>query len=255
MFFFLSKTLTYLLMPLVIICGSFLLSWLLRNPRWKKRMFLIGLVLLFFFSNEFIVNEVMRAWEMKATPFAALQKKYEYGVLLSGAAKSAVGPADRVYIRSAADRINHTMQLYKMGFIKKVLVSGGSGRLIDIGEREADELASLLTLMGVPREDILTENTSRNTHESAVEVRKILEQNATPSECLLITSANHMRRSSACFRKAGWPMDTFSTDFFSHYRIFTLDVLLIPKIEALASWHILIKEWVGYSAYWVMGYV
>lgn len=255
MFFFLSKTLTYLLMPLVIICVSFLLSWFLRNLRWKKRLFLLGLLLLLFFSNEFIMNEVMRSWEIKATPFAALHKNYEYGVLLCGAAKSEVGPVDRVYIKSAADRINHAMQLYKMGYIKKVLVSGGSGRLIDIGEREADQLASLLELMGVPRKDILTENTSRNTHESAVEVKKMLEQNTIPGECILITSANHMRRSAACFRKVGWPMDTFSTDFFSHYRIFTLDVLLIPKIEALSSWHILIKEWMGYAAYWVMGYV
>lgn len=255
MFFFLSKTLTYVLMPLVIICISFLLSWFLRNPHWKKRLFLTGLTLLLFFSNEFIVNEVMQAWEIEATPFAALQKKYEYGVLLSGAAKSEAGPADRVYIKSAADRINHAMQLYKLGYIRKILVSGGSGRLIDIGEREADELASLLELMGVPREDILTENTSRNTYESAVEVKKLLEQNTRPGECLLVTSANHMRRSAACFRKVGWPMDTFSTDFFGHNRIFTLDVLLIPKIEALSSWHILIKEWVGYVAYWVMGYV
>lgn len=255
MFFFFSKTLTYLLMPLVIICVCFLLSWFLRNPHWKKRLLFLGLSLLLFFSNEFIVNEVMRTWEIEATPFAALQKKYEYGVLLSGAARSEVGPADRVYIKSAADRINHAMQLYKMGYIKKVLVSGGSGRLIDIGEREADELASLLELMGVSREDILTENTSRNTHESAVEVKKILEQNTTPSECLLITSANHMRRASACFRKVGWPVDTFSTDFFSHYRMFTLDILLIPKVEALGSWHILIKEWAGYAAYWLMGYL
>ena len=50
------------------------------------------------------------------------------------------------------------MQLYKMGRIKKILVSGGSGRLVETGEREADELAALLRLMGVPRKDILVEN-------------------------------------------------------------------------------------------------
>jgi len=255
MFFFLSKTLSYLIRPLVIICACLLLSWLVRSERWKKRLFLAGTLLLLFFSNEFIVNEAMHAWEVQVTPFTELQRKYEYGILLCGVVKSEVGPKDRVYVGSAADRINHTLQLYKMGYIKKVLISGGSGRLIDIGEREADELSSLLQLMGVPVEDILIENNSRNTHESAIEVKKLLEEKSSPDQCLLITSANHMRRSVACFAKAGWPMDTFSTDFLSHYRKFSFDVLFIPKIEALSSWNVLIKEWTGYTIYWIMGYI
>ena len=255
MFFFLSKIASYLIRPLFIVCTCLVLSWLLKNQRWKRRLFLAGIIMLLFFSNEFVMNEAMRAWEIKVTPFSALQKKYEYGVLLCGVAKSEVGPKDRVYIGSAADRINHTLQLYKLGYIRKVLISGGSGRLIDIGEHEADELSRLLQLMGVAAEDIVVENSSRNTHESAEEVRKMLEGKTTPDQCILITSANHMRRSMGCFAKEGWPMDHFSTDFLSHYTRYSFDVLFIPKIEAFGSWHVLIKEWVGYTAYWVAGYV
>ncbi len=255
MFFFLSKTLSYLLKPLVIICACLLASWLIKNARWKRRLLVISTFLLIFLSNEFILNEAMRAWEVKATPFRDIHHTYEYAVLLCGAAKTEVGPTDRVYIGSAADRINHTLQLYKMGFVRKILISGGSGRLIDTGEREASQLSSLLQLMGVPPGDITIENESRNTHESAVEVKKILQEITTPSQCILVTSANHMRRSAACFEKVGWPMDQFSTDFLSHYRKFTFDILFIPKMEAFTSWHTLVKEWTGYVAYWVVGYV
>lgn len=255
MFFFLSKTLSYLLKPLVLICAGLVLSLMVRNPRWKKRFLVISTVMLLFFSNEFIMNEVMRSWEVKVTPFQDIHRTYEFAVLLCGAARSEVGPRDRVYIGSAADRINHTLQLYKMGFVRRIMISGGSGRLIDTGDREAAELSSLLQLMGVPEADIMIENESRNTHESAVEVRKILGKITTPSQCILVTSANHMRRSAACFEKVGWPMDLFSTDFLSHYRKFTFDVLFIPKMEAFTSWHVLLKEWVGYGAYWVAGYV
>ncbi len=241
--------------PLVIICVCLVLSWLIRNQRWKKRLILLSTIMLLFFSNEFLLNEAMGLWEVKVTPFAEIHRQYEYGVLLCGVAKTDVGPKDRVYLGSAADRINHTMQLYKLRYINKIVISGGSGRLIDNGEREADELSSLLQLMGVPTEDILIENTSRNTRESAMEVKKILEGITTPEKCILITSANHMRRSAACFAKVGWPLDQFSTDFHSHYRKFTFDVLFIPKMEAFTSWHVLIKEWVGYAAYWVVGYV
>ena len=255
MFFILSKTLSFLIRPLVIICVCLVFSLLVKNQRWKKRLFLTGTIMLLFFSNEFIMNEAMRSWEVSVTPFSELQRKYEYGVLLCGVVKSEVGPKDRIYVGSAADRINHTLQLYNLGYIKKILISGGSGRLFDIGEREADELSWLLQLMGVPKTDILIENNSRNTHESAIEVKKILEEKTTPGQCLLITSANHMRRSMACFAKAGWPMDPFSTDFLSHYRKFSFDVLFIPKMEAFSSWHVLIKEWIGYTIYWIMGYV
>ncbi len=255
MFFFLSKTLGYLVRPLVIVCGLFIAAWIAKK-KGRKRFFLLGgIVLLFFFSNEFIANEVMNAWEIKATPFAQLTRKYSYGILLCGAAKSEVGPPDRVYLGSAADRINHTMQLYKMGLISKIVVSGGTGRLIDNGDREADDLASLLRLMGVPAEDILIENQSRNTHESADAVRKLLATLTKPSDCLLITSASHMRRSAACFRKSGWPCQSFSADFQGHTRKLTFDVLIIPKLEAITAWQTLFKEWTGYISYWVVGYI
>jgi uncharacterized SAM-binding protein YcdF (DUF218 family) len=255
MFFFLSKTLSYLLKPLVIICGCFILSWVMRTPKRKKFFFVSGISLLLLLSNEFIANEAMRAWEIRATPFTEIRKTYQYGVLLSGVTKGEVGPKDRVYVGSAADRINHTLYLYKMGYIEKVLISGGSGRLIDIGEQEADEIASLLEIMGVPKERIIIEHDSRNTHESSVAVKNMLKDTTTASQCILITSANHMRRSAACFAKVGWAMDCFSADFQSHERSYTFDVLFIPKLEALGLWTILVKEISGYTAYWVAGYL
>lgn len=255
MFFILSKTLSYLVRPLVLIVMVIAIGWVTKNPTWKRRLYVLSILLLLFFSNEFIANEAVNAWEIKATPFSEIQRDYAYGILLSGAAKKEVGPEDRVYIGSGADRINHTMQLYKMGRIRKILVSGGSGRLVDIGEREADDLAALLQLMGIPPEDILIENTSRNTHESAMKVKEMLEGKTKPEDCLLITSAFHMRRSMACFAKAGWPAQAFSTDFLGHHRKYSFDILFVPKLEAILWWQILSKEGFGFVAYWLAGYI
>ncbi len=255
MFFFLSKTISFLTMPLFIICVLLLLSVFLRSVRWKYWLLRAGIALLLFCSNDFIVNEFMRAWEVPPTPFAEIKKHYRWGILLSGVTKSEMEPKDRVYLTQGADRVTHTFQLYKEGFIEKILVSGGSGSLVDTGKREADEIASVLVMMGAKPEDIITENNSRNTHESALEVKSLLAGQSNPGECLLITSSFHMRRSAACFRRVGWPLDTFSTNFLSHKRKFTIDVLLIPKLEALGAWHVLIKEWVGYVAYAIAGYV
>ncbi len=255
MFFLFSKILNYLAMPLVVVCILLLLSGLLRSLRWKKIFFRLGLCLLLIWSNDFLANEAMRQWEIPATPYHKISKTYEWAIVLSGVTKGEIYPNDRVYFQRGADRVTHTVELYKKGLVKKVLISGGSGRLMDIGEKEANDLAQVMVMMGVSKGDILIEAGSRNTHESAKAATTLLRSMSSPEDCLLVTSAFHMRRAAACFKREGWEVDTFSTDFLTHQRTFTLDVLLIPKIEALIAWHHLIKETTGYMAYTIAGYI
>ncbi|MBX2969489.1 MAG: YdcF family protein [Cyclobacteriaceae bacterium] len=254
MFFTLSKILGYLTSPLVWVCLLLVTSLLIKKPVWKRRLFNTAIVLLLFFSNDFIANEVMRLWEIPPTPFSKIERVYEYGILLTGVTSTDNQPDDRVYFQRGADRVVHTVDLYKRGIVRNVLVAGGSGRLVTSGRREADDIVKSLELMGVPKEDILIENESRNTAESARNVKGMLAEQDT-ARVLLITSAFHMRRSEGCFTKAGISADPFSTDFFTHPRYFTPDVLLVPKIEALNIWQKLFKEWVGVIAYRLAGYL
>ncbi len=255
MFFVLSKTLNYLTTPLTFICACLLLSLFIRHQAWKRRLRIGGIAMLLFFSNEFIANEVMRAWEIDPVAYQDMHR-YKVGIVLTGAVIPLLEPHDRVYFQRGADRVVHTVQLYKLGLIDKILVSGGSGRLIDIHEREADQFRDVMVLMGVPDSVIFVEDRTRNTHESAIAVKKILEDHGYASrDCLLITSAFHMRRSLACYQKAGLPMDTFTTDFYAHRRTWYPDNFLFPKVEAMVIWHKLVREWVGFIAYWMAGYV
>jgi uncharacterized SAM-binding protein YcdF (DUF218 family) len=254
MFFVLSKTLNFLATPLTIICLCLLVSAFIKNVKWKKKLFWTGVILLFFFSNDFIANACMHAWEIEAKPFNTL-RKYKLGIVLTGATVS-LKPDDRVYFVRGADRVTHTVQLYKLGFVEKILISGGSGRLLSQEEPEADQFKKAMILMGIPEEAIIIENETRNTYESAVQVKKLLrELGYQGSDCLLITSAFHMRRSLACYRKAGLEPDTFSTDFYSRPSDYYIDSLLVPNINALVVWHKLMREWMGFVAYKVAGYI
>lgn len=254
MFFILSKILNFLTNPLVFVLAFFLLSIFIKKPIWKKRSFWIGFSLLIFFSNDFIANEMMRAWEIPVTPYAEIKKKYDWGIVLTGVTYNDKQPADRVYFQHGADRVVHTVELYKMGIIKKIMISGGSGRLITDGSKEADDLFRAMKLMGVPVQDMTIENESRNTYESAVNVKKLLKDEPA-AEYLLITSAFHLRRASACFRKAGFEFDVFSTDFYTHPLYFTPEVFLVPTAGAIITWQKLFKEWTGIAAYKVAGYI
>lgn len=254
MFFIFSKVLNFLTNPLVIVFALFLFSIFSKNPKRKKRFFWIAFSLLLFFSNDFIANEMMNAWEVAPTPYAEIKRTYAWGIVLTGVTINDKMPDDRVYFQRGADRVVHTVELYKKGIIKKILISGGSGRLVTKARKEADELLKVMVLMGVPSYDIAIENESRNTYESAVNVKELLKGEQERSY-LLITSAFHMRRSVACFRKAGFELDTFSGDFFAHPRYFTPDVLVIPKADSIMIWQKLFKEWAGMVAYRVAGYI
>jgi uncharacterized SAM-binding protein YcdF (DUF218 family) len=255
MFFVLSKTIDFLAMPVTIVALLMLAGLLVKNPKRKKQLLWTAFILFMFFSNDFISNEVMRWWEVDATPYDEV-KPHALGIVLTGTTIPQLTPNDRVYFSRGADRVTHTVELYHRGLIKKILVSGGSGLLVGEDEPEANKYRRAMTMMGVPAEDILLENETRNTYESAVQVRPMLDSlNFTAKDCLLITSAFHLRRSAACYRKAGLELEMFSVDFYAHPRHFYPGVFLIPKVEALVIWHKLVKEWLGMAAYKVAGYI
>lgn len=254
MFFVLSKILGFLTNPLIIVFAFLIASILFKKAHLKRRFFWIGFSLLIFFSNDFIANEAMRAWEVEATPYNSIDKVYSWGIVLTGVTMNDRQPDDRVYFHHGADRVTHTIQLYKLGIIKKILISGGVGRVITEGRPEADELFKVMVMAGVPGSDIVIENESRNTHENAVNVKRLLKDE-DGSGCLLITSAFHMRRSLACFENEGFKIDTFSADFYTHPLQFTPDVLLVPRADSINLWQKLFKEWTGIIAYWLAGYI
>jgi uncharacterized SAM-binding protein YcdF (DUF218 family) len=255
MFFFLSKTVSYLVMPLTIVIAFLLLATFTKTPSRRKTFMWIGLGLLFFFCNDFVANEAMMMWELPAKPYA-VTRQYKVGIVLTGTTIMKPYPNDRVYFSRGADRVTHTVELYKRGLIKKILISGGVGRLVTEDEPEANKYKRAMILMGVDSTDLYIENQTRNTYESAVAVKPMLDSmDVKPEDCVLITSAFHLRRSLACYRKAGLELDHFSVDFYSHPREYNVGSFILPQLEPLHIWHKLFKEWVGLAAYKVAGYV
>jgi uncharacterized SAM-binding protein YcdF (DUF218 family) len=253
MFFILSKTTFYLLMPMTWIVG--LLFYAVLTKFEKRRLTALKIVLILFFvlGNNFLVNEAIRWWEVPATPIRQLDSSYDVAVVLTGVTDTERRPGDRVYFVRGADRVLHPLQLFKIGKVKHFLISGGSGNLVGNQESESEELAAVLRIAGVPDSCITIENKSRNTRENALFSAKVLQEKFPGKSYLLVTSAFHMRRSEGCFRKAGVPVTLYSTDFYSHGRKFTPNQFF-PTEGALGRWSGIWHEWIGYITYRVMGY-
>ncbi len=252
MFFYLSKILNFLIHPILWV---FIL--LISSLIWKKRsrLFLkLGVLVFVVFSNPLLCNFIVSKWEISATAKENLPL-IEVGIVLTGALSHNPDMEDQLHVSEAGDRLTEAMALYKQGFIRKILITGGSGSILDQDFRESEVLKSFLIINDFPEEDIIIEPNSRNTHENASNTAVVLEeQSLKDRKHLLITSAFHMRRSLACFSKEEIDVIPYAVDFRSNRVEWDISWAL-PSAHALANWSMLIKEWVGIVAYKIAGYI
>jgi len=203
-----------------------------------------------------IFNECLRLWEKPAIPISELDDDYQMAVVLGGTTDIDRQPSDRLFFYKGADRVTHALNLYHSGKVKKILFTGGNARLFEDANRDNSPIFDFYVMCGVDPEDIIIESSSRNTRENAFNVKDLLEANTENGKVILITSAFHMRRAEGCFKKVGIDVTGFSTDF---YTVLPKDRFgfdgFLPSPDVFSGWNFLIKEWIGYVAYWLFGYI
>ncbi len=94
-------------------------------------------------------------------------------------------------------RLDQAIKLYQQKKIKKILVSGGIGFLsLNRWHKEASKMSPYLIAKGIPQEDIIIENKSRNTNENIQNSLQILSHfyDLNKINLLLITSDFHLQR-------------------------------------------------------------
>jgi uncharacterized SAM-binding protein YcdF (DUF218 family) len=160
-------------------------------------------------------------------------------------------------IRRGGDRIWQALTLFHKGKIKKLIITGDSGYVTKRGLHEAKQLKEVLVSWGIPQSAIITEEISRNTHENAVETKKMLDRSYPHlKDFLLITSGTHMRRAKGCFEKVNLKCETFSTDLYTGPKqAYYWDQYFVPNLSTFENWNTLFKEWIGYLTYVLVGYI
>lgn len=258
MFYILSKILYYFLMPLSWVIYTLLYALFTKNIKKRRISLRISVALLLFFGNGFLVNEAYLLWEVRPISIPAHAPPYDVAIVLTGdIATTNNWLAGRPSFGRGSDRLWQAASLYKKGKVKKILISGGSGdvpgvlKSINEGQLAFNYLRQVLQIDSTA---ILLEGHSRNTHENAVNSAAILKKHyPNGGRFLLCTSAFHMRRSAGCFQKAGVVVTNYSTDIRSYNREITLDNFY-PREQPLFQWQVLMREWVGYVTYKLMGY-
>jgi uncharacterized SAM-binding protein YcdF (DUF218 family) len=254
MFFLLSKTLMHLLLPIVWVLALLVWSLLTRSPRLRKKLQVLLLFFLLLFSNDWLVTRLYGLWEYPVVPIHAVNGTYDVAVVLGGFTDITKQPRDRVYLSQGADRLMHALYLYRLGKVKKILGSGGSG-IVDFHDAmEAERIRSVLLTCNMDPNDILMEPRARNTFENALYSTQILKKQFPGARVLVFTSAFHCRRAEACFRKQGLPVDVFPVDFRYGDASFNAEKAFIPSEKAWDKWALLIHEIAGFLIYKLAGY-
>ena len=260
MFYFLSKTAGYFLTPAGLLLACLVGALLVK--RYRRNLILITLALFWLLGNGFLVDELARIWE--ASPTTTLpppDSTTRVAVVLTGGMVNAnlpVNPA-RPLLGGQADRLGQALYLYKTRQVQKILISGGSTSLFFLGKEamhEGEQAMQFLHLAGVPVADLLWETRSRNTRENALFSASVLRNRYHTNSCVLVTSAFHMRRAEACFRKVGIHPLPFPAAFLQQPRdTAPITDFLVPHEQTLAESLLLIRELFGYTAYRVAGYL
>jgi uncharacterized SAM-binding protein YcdF (DUF218 family) len=226
------------------------MALVVRKHALRKKLLVFSLCLLLFFSNPLIINQLLKYWE----PQSNIDKKkiYDTGVILSGF-MSKDEENGSLNFGEATDRLTEGLILYRTGRIKTIIISGGSGRLIDDTRESVLAKAFLINNCGVPDSVVYIDTVSRNTYENAVESKKLMLAEGLKS-AIIITSAWHMRRAEGCFKKLGMDVDIHPTDGLYNIQKFYLTDLIVPDTRNIVKWENLMHEIVGVIVYKLYGY-
>jgi uncharacterized SAM-binding protein YcdF (DUF218 family) len=259
MFYFLSKVLFYVFMPLSLVVIAICISIFSKNQKRKKRCLWIALGLIMFFGNGFLANEAMIQWEVLPTDPVTIIQPFDVGIILTGGMiLNKESTSTEIFPDKSADRFIQPLRLYKAGKLKKILISGGNTDLTIIRKdvtNETKKVAQLLEELGVKKEDVLLETKAQNTRENALYSIDILMKNPQlGNRYALFTSAFHLRRAKGCFEKAGLKVTPYGTTYYAKARSFTINNLILPREENMDISYYFVHEIMGYVVYKIMGY-
>jgi uncharacterized SAM-binding protein YcdF (DUF218 family) len=257
MFFVLSKLLNGFAYPTPL-CFFMLCIILGCYKRWWARQALGIVVVVFYLASMPLTAGILMHWlEVPRPAPGTLKPRYDVVIVLSGMVHLVRSTADEIEFSDSVERILTGIKLVKRGLAEKLLITGGTGDPLYQDLSEAVRLKSFAMELGVRDEQLLVEGTSRNTYENALHSAHIIREGRY-QDLLLVTSAAHMRRSAAVFRKQGlWP-DLYPVDYQTAqvpYLKRMTPWTFLPSAHALVTTTAVMHELIGLAMYRLRGYI
>jgi uncharacterized SAM-binding protein YcdF (DUF218 family) len=169
---------------LACMSGAWILS---RSPNrlpWVRGLLLCAILLFYGLGLRPVKDALTKPLEVQPSP-VDFRHHHDALVLLTG----------------NTDRLICGVSLLRNGVAGTLIISGGSGSILQNQPPESLAMRDLAVRLGTPPESIRIEANSRTTAESAVAVRQMFPE---ARRIVLVTSILHLPRAVGVFRKQGF---------------------------------------------------
>lgn len=133
------------------------------------------------------------------------------------------------------ERINHALFLYHTGMVKKLIFTGGSSKSGFMTEAAVGRRYAMKK--GVPADDIVYENQSRDTYQNLINGKEIAENNNIDS-VIIVSDPYHMARAALMAKDIGLDAQTSPTPTTRYTATSTKMHFLIQE-----SYSLMIYQW------------
>lgn len=225
---------------IILILGLFFLS-LTRKQRAGKIFVLISVLLLGILSYGGVSDFLLKPLENKYPPLLSLENIHniKWIVVLGGGHTSAPKlPVTSQLSEASLARLVEGIRLHHKLSKSKLILSGGS-----TFERisNAKILAEVAVAIGVKKEDLVLEEVSKDTEDQARMIQKIVGGESF----VLVTSASHMPRSMAFFKKIGMHPIPAPTDYLVKESQRIAPGMFYPNVNSLLKSQRAFYEYLG----------
>jgi uncharacterized SAM-binding protein YcdF (DUF218 family) len=230
-----------------------------RRTALRRICYGLALATLIVCGNGWVVHRMVRALEWQHLPPEPVPGA-DAILVLSGGVHAARPPRPTVEVSEAGDRVLYGAELFRRGRAPQIICTGNIATG-GVGRRpEAEDMADLLEMVGVPRASIVLETEAQNTHEHAVNLCPMFADRQI-RRVLLVTSAIHMPRSLAVFQRSCPSVEYIAapTDFRATQPIaipwYRNAVALLPTPHNLVDFSDATHEYIGMLYYRIRGWI
>jgi uncharacterized SAM-binding protein YcdF (DUF218 family) len=254
-----SKVFALLFYPLslalaLVFAGLIVLR--LQKIRLAVALILSAVILLWLFSSAPLSYWLVRSLERQYSPVTSFPQTSAL-VLLTGGEVAKTPPRLYDEVSDGGDRILYAGRLLAQQAAPRCIITGGNiDFLRSISGSQAQAAFHLLAnCRGVDTSLVLLENRARNTYENGVFTKKLLDSLNCPASIILVTSAMHMPRSVAIFKKLGFTVYPAPVDYCADIPFQWKLIYFFPSSGALDNSSSALHEWYGFVAYRLLGWL
>jgi uncharacterized SAM-binding protein YcdF (DUF218 family) len=239
----------------IVLLFAFGLVLLYAKPRWGRAWLTIVVLTYWTLASPVGAGQLARSLGTGHRPLQKVEDaKGAQAVVLLGAGTynlSAAGRRLSYVSRPTALRALEVARVYHLLGDPLVIASGGVTGPDPGVPPESEAQRSTLVTLGVPPGRIVSESESRNTHDEAVVLKRMLRERNI-DRFILVTSPLHMGRSLATFAAQG--LDPIPSPAPLYSDRLREPLSFVPNEAALEIGNGALYEWAARAYYWSRGW-